>query len=826
MDITIGVIVVTRSADFFETGLSVLNDVRGEVFHQVSIDTDIESAITTPGTHPVYQDARAKAVRFLNKRKDRMSVKVIQGSSLDQALDKILALPPEQTGGCFQIGMVYIDYADPAYENVGSQVVDRQIAGFYARLRRAGVPAFHSPYSVAVFTLPRPQRVRYQPLEYIECVLPHDRAVLQAELLCLWMDFFEMSVINRRVKPVIKDVPSVGMATEIVRFMIERHGSDWLNFYYTGSVVSSLINSFEAEAAAHGVVVLRGPSEHSLACGAMANWQLYRKPFVIIVTSGMIDEFKGTIANLREARAQGFIICAENRPDQWFAFQGTISRDEDTRDVLAARRIPYLFIDDANRLQQDLISAAEKYDEGKGPVVLLVTPAVLEASGTLQVPFPPAPHPKLRQEAELRTQVFLEEVVEIINGGPDRLLWQCGRMDEEELELTLSIAKRAGVALVDSLAHPGSVPKFHKGERVANYLGTLAVYGYGPRVYSFLHTHDKINSPSEQYLFFLKSKLSQISTPFSGARLERKLKIVQVTNNPDHVSPYTNYPLVLDYREFLKYVDEHLEVPPELLERRNQIIASEPDTPSDVLSRVPSMPLSPNFFFNRLNELVEKLILERGYEYTGLYDVGRCGISAVRNVARTRPGFSGWYGRALMGDALQATLSVAFTSPTNVLAFIGDGAKALVPDVLPSLIENAMCYPDRLNKNITIFYFINGGHSVINSYQERFLFNRTSRQMRLVNILHEDWEDEINGLQVRSRTLHGFDSSLLASALLQHGRINLFSVLVSHNNEGDGLSLYTATGWQRDSTPPALPAKPSVPAVPASPVLEASGEQR
>jgi thiamine pyrophosphate-dependent acetolactate synthase large subunit-like protein len=322
-------------------------------------------------------------------------------------------------------------------------------------------------------------------------------------------------------------------------------------------------------------------------------------------------------------------------------------------------------------------------------------------------------------------------------------------------------------------------------------------------VYNFLHTNNKINPMSEQCLLFMKSKLHQVCTPFSYGRLHRKLQIVQLTDNPAHISPYTDYPLVLDHKQFLRYVDKHLMPSPELVARRYQAIASVPDTASDVASRLPTTPMTPNYFFARLNKLMEKLIVEQGYDYTGLYDVGRCGISAVRNLARTRRGFSGWYGRALMGDALMASISLAFTCPSNVVAFIGDGAKILTPDVLPFLLENALSYPDRIKRNLTIFYFYNGGHSVINTYQERILFNYTSRQMRLVNITDHDWEEEQGGLIFTSRTLMAFDSAALTSALLRPGCVNLFSVIVSHNNEGDGMSLATATGWQRDHpTPP------------------------
>jgi thiamine pyrophosphate-dependent acetolactate synthase large subunit-like protein len=371
-------------------------------------------------------------------------------------------------------------------------------------------------------------------------------------------------------------------------------------------------------------------------------------------------------------------------------------------------------------------------------------------------------------------------------------------MNREELELTLSIAQRAGIALVDSLTHPGSVPKFYKGKLNRNYLGTLAAYGYNSRVYCYLHYNGKINPVSEQCLFFLKNKLTQVATPFSAGRLNRKLKIVQLTHNDRHISPFTNYPLVLNYRAFLQYVDKHLDISPKTRARRYQAMDAVVDTPSDVMSKLPKMPMSPNYFFARFNQVIERLIVQNDFDYTGVYDVGRCGLSAIRNVSRTRPGFSGWYGRALMGDALQAISSLAFTAHGNIIGFIGDGAKGVVPDVVPSLIENALSYQDMRKKNITIFFFLNGGHSVIRTYQERILFNRSSRQMRLINIFPQDWEEEICGIQIVSRVLDSFDASKLTSAMLKQGVINLFSVVVSHNNEGDGLSLATATGWQRD----------------------------
>ncbi|MBU2704940.1 biosynthesis protein PigD [Zooshikella marina] len=799
MDITIGVVVVTESRYFFETGLSVLSDIRGELFQRVTIDSDIKAEQFTPSYHPVYDEAREKAIRFMAKRKERVSMRVVQASNLNEATSKIINIANNlNENELFQVGMIYLDYANPKYEMLTIKDIDKKISGFYSTLCENNVPAFYSSFSVAAFTLPHKRKIRYQPMEFIECSLPHNRAILQAELLCLWMDFIEMALVNRRVKPEIKGFANNTLGQLLCNFLTTTSTKNWNGYYFTGSLVSNLINYLEMEAKKTGIKLLRGPSEHSLACGAMANWQLYKKSFLIVVTSGMIDEFKGTLANLREARAKGFIVCAENRPNQWFAFQGTISKDEDTRDVLTAKRIPHVFMDDPDTIEDDFKKAVRLYSLNQGPVVIMATQAVLDACSTIDLELPmtntveddlPLPQDLVKQ---------LDQVMEIINNGPEKIVWQCGPLSEEELELVLSIAERAGIALVDSLNYPGSVTKYHKGVCNKNYLGTLAVYGYSPRVYNFLHTNNKLNSSSEQYLFFLKSKLHQAATPFSEGRLQRRLSIVQLTNNMDHISPYADHPLVMNLYTFLRYVDVHLDVSTELRNKRMAAIQCVDETPSDVVSKLPKVPMTPNYFFSRLNSLIEKMIVEDSYDYTGLYDVGRCGISAVRNVVRTRRGFSGWYGRGLMGDALQSVISIAATCPTHIIGFIGDGAKGLVPDVLPSLVENALTYPDSIDKNITLFYFMNGGHSVINTYQERILFNRTSRQMRLMNIYSPDWEEQIHGFKIKSKTIDIFDYEMFRMSLQEKNCINLFSIIVSHNNEGDGISLATATGWQRD----------------------------
>jgi len=46
------------------------------------------------------------------------------------------------------------------------------------------------------------------------------------------------------------------------------------------------------------------------------------------------------------------------------------------------------------------------------------------------------------------------------------------------------------------------------------------------------------------------------------------------------------------------------------------------------------------------------------------------------------------------------------------------------------------------------------------------------------------------------RTLVDFEAAPLREALLARGRLNIFTVLLGHNNDDDGFTLVSA-GWQR-----------------------------
>ncbi|MDW6092922.1 biosynthesis protein PigD [Vibrio rhizosphaerae] len=797
--ITVGVIVVTQDPAFFQTGLSVLNDIRDYSFNQVHIQSDLPLQLLDLSYDELYLETRGKAIHFLKEQKKAINIQVIQCSSLAEATGKIVYSHALEEQSAFQVGMLFYDQASLGQSDDQIEKIDRDLDAFYCAMQKTGIPAFYTTFSTVTFIRSLRSPCRYLPQQYREIVRSQDPQVFQTELLCLWMDFFEMNYANRRVKPEGAAALHNTLADQLIRFFEDVTPDRWLFSYYTGSIVSNLIGYLDKHAQAHGALTLRGPNEHAIACGAIANWQLYRMPFLGVVTSGMMDEFKGTLANLRETAAKGILVVAENRTNQWYSFQGTLTPTEDMREVLQARRIPHVYIHDVSQMTEGLTEVFRLYHLNQGPVVLLATQNVLESSLPLDhVVSDVSTLPIQSSDTALVSGEAFDQAMQLINAGPEKLIWQLGPVTDDEYALIHEIADEAGIALVDSLAHPGTAPKYYQGKLNPHYLGTLAIYGYSPRVYNFMHTNDKINPLHEQSLFMIKSRVAQITTPFSDGRLENKVHLVQLTHDERHLSPYANLHLHMDCLTFLKAVKANLNVSDSLREKRQALIRAYLDSPSDVVSRLPTLPMSPNYFFSQLNRVIEDLITTQSYDYTGVYDVGRCGISAVRNVARTRRGFSGWYGRALMGDALMATNYLAHTSPTHVIAFIGDGAKGIVPDMLPAFIDNILTHPDSLNKSITVFYLCNGGLSVINTYQERILFNRTSRQMRLMNLDQPAFEQTINDFQIKNQTLTHFDETVIRDALTSPKRLNLFSVVLGHNNEGDGISLATAKGWQRD----------------------------
>jgi hypothetical protein len=253
---------------------------------------------------------------------------------------------------------------------------------------------------------------------------------------------------------------------------------------------------------------------------------------------------------------------------------------------------------------------------------------------------------------------------------------------------------------------------------------------------------------------------------------------------------------------FLQYLSERLAVAPSVIEHRRRALRETLSIPADTASTFPTLPMSPNYFFAQLNELLEHLIEDMGYSYTGVFDAGRGALSAIRNLARTGPGFSGIYGRSLMGDALMAVPAIALSADRNVLVFVGDGAAALVPDIVPSFIQQVYLENAPFNRNVSIFRLCNGGHSLIRTYRETRRSAPADMQTTLINRIPEDCSESFgSSLTINHRRLWMFDSTALKQQLLQQRTLNLYSVLMDHNNAGDGIGAHSANSWQSARLP-------------------------
>ncbi|GAA3039289.1 hypothetical protein GCM10020000_17030 [Streptomyces olivoverticillatus] len=543
--------------------------------------------------------------------------------------------------------------------------------------------------------------------------------MLSADVVCAFTDHVQVRHTGSALRTATRTGTSA-LATALHSFLGRQPGGPWGLHYYTGSVVSGTIADLDRLAATTGNPVLRGPSEHALACGALARWQLDGAPFLIVVTSGMVDEFRGTLANMRDARARGFVVCAETTPGAWYPFQGTVHAAEDSRAVLAAKGLPHVYLDDPDRLEDGLAEACAAYHAGRGPVFLLATPAVLDAAGS-----PDRLEALARSHARPPaatldvTESALEPVRRLVESGPARLLWQCGPPSTRRNPASSTTSPPAPES-------PWPTPSPTRAASPSTATGkpsrsTWAPWGCTPSPPASTTTCTRTggcgpaaNRPcSSSRAASPRPPPPSRPPPWPGGCASCR----SPTSGPTS-PPFADHPVHAAALPFLTALRAGLDISPELLAARRDAIARTRESTSDVVHRLPVLPMSANYFFRRLHDVLDDLIRTTGYTYTGVFDVGRGGLSAIRNLPRTGPGFSGWYGRALMGDALQAVPAVALTRDDNVLAFIGDGATALVPDILPTLIQQAALYERGLRRNLTVFRLIDGGHSVIRTYRE------------------------------------------------------------------------------------------------------------
>lgn len=757
---------------------------------------------TTPTAWPtVYATLASRARTFLDEALPQATIQLISAprlDHLDRQLRRHLPATPVDSAGAqpWTAGATVLCLIDATTAVAGDDAdcrLDTTIDILQGLQYARGIGV--SPYSAIVYDEFDSERV-YSRTLCTGRALPEQDWVLAAETVQVFTDLIQARHTN--TKAVLPHTePAATLATALTEFLTEHAGSTWGLHFFTGSIVSKLIQDTTRIARRAGNPVLRGPNEHSLACGALARWQLHDAPFLLIATSGMANELKGTLANLRDSRAQGFIVVGENAPGAWLPFQGTMHEHENSQAVFDAYGLPCYYLTDPARLGDDLAEVFRAYHRRQGPVVLLASPSVLRHTGDVSIPpgsMPAGPRPQVREDA-------VDAVADLLHHGPTSILWQCGKLDDGERTLVYDLARRAGIALVDSLGRPGTVARYDHGREIGEYLGTMSLYGCSPEVWRFLHPTGSMLPPSEHALFFLKSRIPDLATPVAEKTMHDAARVVQVTDTDAHIAPFTDVAVVGELRSFLQRLADRVDPAEAVVAARRDAIAHARRGPRDPLSQVPSLPMTHEYFFTRLNEVLTSLITDQDYDYTGFYDVGRGGISAVRNLPRTRPGFSGWYGRALMGDALLAIPSVALSHPGNILGFIGDGAAALVPSIIPTLAQQLRYESGHMQGNVSIFFLLNGGYSIIRSYRELQQSATADAQMSLLSPVAEAWSHTWGEMTITHERITTVDTDHLVKRLLEPATVNLFSVYLAHDNEGDDIMPLSRKNWRlRDET--------------------------
>jgi hypothetical protein len=780
-----------------------------EFLHEAAVLAEPDTASYLPAdatdSNHVLNSLLVQAADYLSRQKACFHLRLIHFETIDEFFHEIESSTSISSNDNLTLELFILDDSDSAISGSVNGICPEKYFRFIKQCEDFGINIRYSPHSLIVYI--NWSKFKSQPQlpfgGFHIRLADNDFATHCADFLRILVDHLENTRFNRLLSRMAgTSMNTVTLAEEIKSFMIFHWGSMWDFYSYTGSVISGFIHSMSSENSDTPPQCFTGPNEHSLACGALSSWQLFRRAYVIIITCGMIDEFKGTLSNLQRAEAPGFIICAESPSNLWYAFQGTIKLEGSSLSVAESHKIPYVFIEKTTEIAEKLSEAFRLYSDNPGPVFIFATPQVLESHSSIP---PYVSYPKLKtmhasEEIAERGYAAFEEALQIINNSPCHVLWQCGQLGNEERALVYSISERAGIALSDSLTFPGSLSPYHNGHAVPNYLGTLGVYGFNSRVYKFLHTNHELNDKKDQCLFFIKSKIDQAATPFSEGKLARQLWIAQVNYNARHISPFTDVAITMTALQFLKQLSSRLDVRIDVLEKRRNKLDTLLKTPQSMpVDHIANLPMSPNYFFEKLGKLIKGLIEEQGFSYTGVFDVGRGGASAIRNIPRTGPGFSGWYGRAIMGDALAALQYVAFHAPSNVIAFIGDGARAIVPDMETHLVSLLSKEPNIKNKSITVFYLVNGLFSFIQTYFDMRYSQWGGHQMAVPVCLAEARDEHFGFVTVHRANIVEFDNTDICSALSAKGRVNFFNVILSHNSSGDGISLVSESSWNRQS---------------------------
>jgi len=622
---------------------------------------------------------------------------------------------------------------------------------------------------------------------YIKRMLQKNTERDRVDIMGLVMDYIDEVYFDRFTKRNFAkpDRPNL-LTTLITQYMAEKYNKNWSFYYYTGSVITSFIRSFLSYTQKNDIMSDTGVSEHALACGAIANWQLFKKSYIITITSGMLDELKGTLVNLRRNGSNGILIIADSTPEYWNPFQGTINQIGDVRKVLSAKDIPYVYITDKTRTLEQLEEVFSYYKSYSGPVAIIATDKIFLQTINDQIII----NYHLESHKADKDLKDFDYVVDLINNSKTNILWQVEDISDDERSAIYRIAEKAGIALCDSLTFPGAVTNESN-----NFLGTMGIYAYSDKVYQFFHTENKLNNFDDQVLFSINGEFGQVSTPFSEGKLNRNINIVQINEKKEYISPYANKKVVTSLKDFLNELEGLIDVSSDIFESRINKIKELHDIDNSLI--IESLPMHYNCFFNKLDRDIVNL-LNDGYSYRGVYDVGRGGISAVRNTTRVKKGFSGWYGRALMGDALLAIPYISLAENENILAFIGDGARKIIPNAEEHIIERTLRNSSKFENNISVFFLLNGCLSLIQTYYDKWFVANDGGQSKVYNFNIEESSEEINGIQINRFVVNEYCPEQMRNALTKKRTINFFYVYISHDSYGDGVSLISETTWRQN----------------------------
>jgi len=734
----------------------------------------------------IYGQALAKARNFFTFHRILPLIEVISNNSLS-----LLDSPLE----CLQLSIYWINNED------GRQSLTRLLSSLNNNsLHRRTNVIVYFPFTDSLL-----ERMQAFPQVTVR-LQPTDSATLGADIVSHMMTLFQGKALGL-YRDKESRICNNELANCLSKFMFDSIGDKWGFHYYTGSVVASFIESVEQTRIRHNLSSIRGINEHSLACGALADWQLFQRHYLIAVTCGMLDEFKGALSNLRLAKAKGIILCAECRTDQWYAFQGAINALEDSRKVLTARGIRYIYIEKEGDIKQQLENAFKLYWSFEGPLVILATQEVLESTKAISLQF--TQHSSdvsiPVQQERYEIQHSCQPIVDILNHTSCDLIWQAGCLNQREERLLCHLARRCGAALVDSLTHPGIVRRFYEGNVEPQYLGTLGLYGFSANVFSFICDNGRLRPKNKQCFFFFNIRLGQSTTPFSSNAIMNRMRIVQIVRSQLDQYPYAETSLYIHLETFLQYMLDSINTDPAILSARMERIHLYNKASNELTAQLNIVPMNTTYFMCHLDRLIRDLVQHNGYRYVGVYDVGRAGLSAIRNISRTDPGFSGWYGRAAMSDALMALPALYRSSSKPLIAFIGDGAQALAPNILPTLIETAQESALAFCPNITILIFHNGTRSLIETYQSA-QGRSVGKQMQVFSIVPADSEVRYGPLCVRTQLVTTFSESFFRTILLDHNCINVIHVIIGHNDQGDGISRIMQSTWDVVDQYPGEPA--------------------